>query len=423
MKKKLIGIGAVVLVLALLLTLAPACGNGDEEPTPGATPTPGVTPTPGATPTPTPEAKTLKIGVLAPLSGIAAPWGVPTELGVKWAADDINDAGGVMIGNDLYMIKVYSCDAGLGAGPSADCAFEMAYDHKVSFISAMATQEAIITILDENKIIDCILNTYRVDPAWPYHFNGNVDFEFWVDTWVRQAAEAHPEGKRIAIVNPIGVDGYGWQEQHYIAAEKYGLEIVADEMYDMGTQDYYPILTKVLSKNPDVISTDASVAGDVILITKQARELGFEGWIHHPTPVAIKLLKAAIPEAYLYDIATNEEDFSAPFFPDALRELNARFLEEHARPGETLNCCCIHSYSHVLFYVKACQEAGTTDPDEVLKAIEDPSFRFDRIYVEDAEVGGLETAGIKRQFPHFQCYSEIQDGELTSIKAELVATP
>ena len=30
MKKKLIGIGTVVLILALLLTLAPACGNGDD---------------------------------------------------------------------------------------------------------------------------------------------------------------------------------------------------------------------------------------------------------------------------------------------------------------------------------------------------------------------------------------------------------
>jgi hypothetical protein len=35
--------------VALLLTVAPACGGGDEEPTPAVTPTPGVTPTQGGT--------------------------------------------------------------------------------------------------------------------------------------------------------------------------------------------------------------------------------------------------------------------------------------------------------------------------------------------------------------------------------------
>ncbi len=40
--EKLIAIGALVLILALLPTFAVACGNGEDE-EPGATPTPGMT--------------------------------------------------------------------------------------------------------------------------------------------------------------------------------------------------------------------------------------------------------------------------------------------------------------------------------------------------------------------------------------------
>jgi peptidyl-prolyl cis-trans isomerase B (cyclophilin B) len=43
MKKKLIGVGAVIVAVALVFTVAPACGGGDEEPTPAVTPTPGDT--------------------------------------------------------------------------------------------------------------------------------------------------------------------------------------------------------------------------------------------------------------------------------------------------------------------------------------------------------------------------------------------
>ena len=104
MKKKLIVIGAIVFALALLLTLAPACGNGDE-PGPGSTPTPGTTPTPGVTPTPTAEVKTVKMGLLMPLSGMAAQWGLQFRQGFDSAIDRINEAGGFKVGNDTYVLN------------------------------------------------------------------------------------------------------------------------------------------------------------------------------------------------------------------------------------------------------------------------------------------------------------------------------
>lgn len=47
-----------------------------------------------------PEAKTLKLGLLACFSGPGAPWGIEEFKGMEFAAGKINEAGGIKVGND-----------------------------------------------------------------------------------------------------------------------------------------------------------------------------------------------------------------------------------------------------------------------------------------------------------------------------------
>ncbi len=62
---------------------------------------------------------------------------------------------------------------------------------------------------------------------------------------------------------------------------------------------------------------------------------------------------------------------------------------------------------------QAIEEAGSLDPDEVMKVVDDPGFTFERYYVPDAKLGRLEPLGIRQQMPHFNPYCEIviEDGE------------
>jgi len=419
MKRKLIVTGVVVLVLALLLTLAPACGKGEVAP--GVTPTPGA---PGVTPTPTPQPKTLKIGFLNALSGPAAAWGTAHQLGVKLAVEDINARGGLKVGRDTYMIRVVSCDDKYVSSVAAECAHRLIYDEGCKFtIGGIGTILATRGIFNDAKVINIGLGTTHPEPDLYYWINGNVATEFWVDTWVKQASEAHPEVKTLAVINPNVQGGHDWADAHRAAAAKYGQTIVAEEFFEYGTVDFYPLLTRIIAKKPDAISLDASPAGNQVLMTKQARELGFTGWIQHPSPVPLALLKASMPISYLYKIATNEEVFLEPIFTQSVRDLNERVVRQYVKPGESMNCCTIHGYSHVTCLAKAIEQAGSIDVDDVMKVLDDPNFRFNRIYVENAELGGFETYGIRRQFPHFQAYSEIQDGVLRALKAEIVECP
>ena len=98
---------------------------------------------------------------------------------------------------------------------------------------------------------------------------------FW--KWIK---EHHPEIKRLATISPN--DDTGWWsikvETQY--TEKLGYQTVAKEFFERGLTDFNPILLRMLAQNPDIISVNASPAGSVGLIIKQARELGFKGRFH-----------------------------------------------------------------------------------------------------------------------------------------------
>ena len=73
------------------------------------------------------EDKTLTIGVLGPLSGGAASYGVELVRGAEMKADEINKAGGLKVGSDVYHIKLVS------------------YDHKALGITARGAWECVRT--------------------------------------------------------------------------------------------------------------------------------------------------------------------------------------------------------------------------------------------------------------------------------------
>jgi len=424
MEKKLISIGAVVLILALILTLAPACGNGEEEKTP--TPGPGRTPTPGVTPTPTGEIKTLKIGLMAPLSGPAASWGVQMEDGANWAADDFNEAGGIKVGDDRYMIEILSCDDHLMGSGVANCAQEFTSKgirHVCGPISKVC--EAALPIFDEVKAIN-ISCTGDLDMGiqFPYNFAAGGPPN-WQPNFMREFARLHPEVKSIAYISSETSTGRTSFDNAKEVCSELGIEIIKHDFFTPGITDFYPVLTKLLSANPEALSLGWAGAGDQALIMKQARELGFTGWFANYAYVQLELMEQIVGLEYMYKIATAAPDFSSDSYSPEMRELNRRYMDEgHARPGETsMPDCVVHGYSYVTFFVTAMEKAGSIDTEELMKVYDDPSFTFERYYVPNAKLGGFETYGINHFVPHYVPYAEIIDGKLVQMGGAVCAVP
>ena len=68
------------------------------------------------------------------------------------------------------------------------------------------------------------------------------------------------------------------------------------------------------------------------------------------------------------------------------------------------------AYAGIYFYVQAMQEAGSVDPDEVMKVLDDPNFEFTWFGTPGKKLGGMETAGILRCIQDEVGYSEVVNG-------------
>ena len=58
--------------------------------------------------------------------------------------------------------------------------------------------------------------------------------------------------------------------------KKFGIEPIITEYYEVGTQDYYPHLTRIIAAKPDMILAGGNPVEEG-LMAKQLHELGWEG--------------------------------------------------------------------------------------------------------------------------------------------------
>ena len=377
MKRKIVAIGAVLLVLALLLTLAPACGNGDEEVTP--TPKPGITPTPGVTPTPTGEVKTLKMGLLAPLSGPPALWGVGLQQGAEWAVDKMNDRGGLKVGNTTYMVELVSCDNKYLASENAACATYFTFDEGVGFVLMLGPMGPVSPIFHENKVwLASVTGDIPPSPELPYRVDAGTTAEAWTEAGLKQLTQWHPELKTIAIMDPQSVSGERWTKANKDIAPRHGLEVVASEFFPAGTQDFYPMLTKILADDPDVVTTSGSQAGEIALMTKQMRELGYQGWIYHSSYVPVGLFDDIIGPDFAWNIASTGFMIDSPLFSDTVRELYREWQQSSlGEPGGAMPIVFPIGYAALNFFALVIELAQSLDADDILTVVQDPDFTFE----------------------------------------------
>jgi len=402
-KKKLIGLGAVVLVLALLLTLAPACGKGGEGP--GVTPTPG---TPGAKPTPTPQAKELKMGLLTPLSGAYGPFGVEIEQGAVWAVDKINETGGVKVGADTYMVKLVKADdKGIGS-EAATQVTKMISQDKIHYLTGpIGTYPAIMPIVKEGKCFSSIMAPtakWMCSPDNPYMIALPCSNEFWFEAFWKSGYKFHPEIKTVVLMWAEGPRVQDYLDIAQAVHESHGSEVIATQLYLGGSTDYYPVLTSVVAKKPDAIEFNGA-KGDLALILKQARELGYKGLIvgsqaGSPEPF-IQVAGCAYAEGFI----NNDPDYNSELYPESTRLLYAEFQKRF--PGATMALTTYLSYGSIMLYKQGIERAGSVDPDEVMKVFDDPNFEFEWFGIPGKKLGGYENYGVRRNVQDEVCYSEV----------------
>ena len=224
-------------------------------------------------------ADTIVFGAAVSLTGKTAKEGEYTRDGYNFAADKINELGGITVGGKKYRVEIKYYDDETKSERTAQLIEKLINEDKVTFIlgpygsapsgtAAPICEKYRIPMIEANGSAESIFSkgykyTFAVLSPAKLYLKGVIDLVLSKDPKVRTVAvlgENEPFSKEVAG----GAADY--------AREK-GLQVVYQELYPTGTQDVSALLTNIKGKNPDIV-LGAGHLQDSLLIVKQAKDLG-----------------------------------------------------------------------------------------------------------------------------------------------------
>lgn len=231
------------------------------------------------------EGDVIKIGVIASLNGELKPWGEDSVKGIQMAVDEFNAAGGVN-GKKVQLViedtaskpevgktateklvnedKVVAIIGEIASGITQPAA-QVCFQYGVPIISPGSTRVDITNIGS---------NVFRV--CFTDNFQGAAMAKFaYEDLGLRRVAILTDKKQPYST---------GLSEVFRQAFTDFGGEIVDEQFYESGTQDFKPQLTNIKAKNPDGLFCSGyfnevgPIARQKEIVGLNVPMLGGDGW-------------------------------------------------------------------------------------------------------------------------------------------------
>jgi len=314
---------------------------------------------------------TLKVAILAPLSGDVATFGQSTRNGAMLAVEEWNAKGGV----NGKQIEVVVEDSQCSAEAAVSAANKVIDQDGVKFIigevcssasipvSEIATTKGIfqisptstnpsVTVSEDGTTKPTVFRACFIDP-----FQGKVAAKFALNNLGAKTA---------AVFLDQGNDYVrGLAEVFITEFEAGGGQVLVKETYTGDDSDFSAILTKVKDANPDILYLP-DYYSTVNLIAAQAKEkgvtaalLGGDGWD------SADLDRAAVDGGYF----TNH--FSDQDTRAIVQDFVKKYTDKYGAAPDAL-AALAYDAANILF--KGMDAAGKADPVAVAKELEKGTF-------------------------------------------------
>lgn len=358
-------------------------------------------------------AEDLKIGAIGSLSGGGTAWGLALQRGVQLAIEKVNDAGGLKIGNDTYKPRLVMVDDQYAATGGRTAAERLINLEKVKYIigpigsppslgAVSVTNAAKVLMLSDGFNPNILKN----DAHAAYNFrvmNTNVEFGPSMIKWFR---EHYPQVKKVALVGTNDATGQSVLPAlaKVYAANGFDTWI---EMFDRGTQEFTPLMTRMIARNVDALDLNSNSPGDAGLLLKQARQTGFKGkiWqIGGPSVDEIVQVGGPLAEGFLSLEVFNPDD---PAFQKFIAAYHAKWSGVMNGQAPLWN-----NAAEMLF--EALRRAGSLDVDKVRDAVEHLEGYNPGLY-GPVVWGGMAEYGVNHQQLLPFWIAEVKNGKETIV--------
>jgi branched-chain amino acid transport system substrate-binding protein len=338
-------------VLTLLLTTLGACS-------------------PGAASQPAPD--TIKIGSAAPLTGRYASLGDQVKSGYELAVEDINKAGGVMVNAYSKRIPLELKIIDDESDPTKTVQrMETLYSSENiwAYLGGVGSDlhAAAAPIADKNKTpyLGVGFALYSIhQKGLKYLFSPFAKSPAIAKMTVDMMDTLNPKPTRIAIFAEKTDWGGEMRDLWKKEAQARGYQIVADEEYAVGAQDFAPMILAAKNGNADVALALPSPP-DGLAIAKQMKELDFNAKFY-------LFVRAADSPPWTQNLGKDGDYFlfSPGWSPDlkfpGVDQLKAAHQAKYNKPADAVTGA---AYAAVQILANSIERAGKLDRDAIRDAV------------------------------------------------------
>lgn len=351
---------SLFLALSLMVMSLTGCGNAVNAPAEGTEVTEG-----GNAEVATVEgAETFLIGSTGPITGDAAIYGLAVKRGIEIAINEINKAGGIVVGDTTYQFALDFQDD-VADGETAIAAYNKLMDAGMKAFLGTTTSGACIAVSDLTKEdgilqltpsgsqLECTQydNAFRVCFADP--LQGEVMAKYAVETLGLS---------KVAVVYHNDSDySAGMADVFKKTVEELGAQVVAYEASSEKDVDFTTQLTSIKGTDAEIIFVP-TYYGAATYIVQQAKDLGMEipfiggdGW----DGILDNVTDATIIEGSVFLSPFFAEDPNAADFVAAYKEAYNETPIQFAADG----------YDAVYILKAAMEKAGSIENADLIAAM------------------------------------------------------
>ena len=315
------------------------------------------------------ETANIKVGFPVPLTG---PYGAEAQDQVRAAQvaiAEFNETGGLKGRKAELLVR----DDKLKPGEAATRALELIEGDKVDFIVgslSASVQLAVNNVTKARKILyNSISQSDAINEAKefsPYTFHEALNPHMTGGAVGRYAFSKF--GKKVAFLTADYAYGYEMVKGFQAAGKPLGIETLIDIRHPLGTTDFSALLPRIQALKPDVLVI-SNFGRDQQISLKQATDFGLKKTMKIVAPILLYTGRlAAGAQAFDGVVGGTSYYWGLEKTAPSAKAFNDRFRKMHS--GRVPSDYGSLAYAGVKAFLMAARQAGTTDPQAVIPAME-----------------------------------------------------
>lgn len=310
------------------------------------------------------QSATMKIGMVAPVTGPAAESGKYAQIGARLALERVNKAGGVL-GKPLELV----IEDDQTTNPGAVLAFSKlaAQNDIVAFLGSIRSTQVHAMAPDLLKVAKPMMfggtdpSLTKLGNPWLFRCRPNDSFSARV---IAQYGVEALGKKKWAVIHSTDAFGTGGQKALTEALGKAGATIALDQGYPNQNQDFSAVVLAIKQSGADIIGSYFTFENDLAIFARQLRQLGVNiPWVGSPSIVTATAVKLAGPALHgTFGVADYAEESS----PEAKEFGKLYRAASNNTPPDNF---CSWTFDAVGLLATAINAAQSTEPQKIRTAM------------------------------------------------------